>query len=150
MVHLLQMSCTTVSETKSFTEICIFELTGKGRPVASAHRPAAALWMNWGTEATGGLTWKLNPSLTMRTWGCRFNINPVDENNEADSLLIELKAPQAFVFNNTIFFWDQTLWDTRVLKDILAEWVSPHTVSLCLCIDEYYVKRAIMIKQILI
>ena len=76
-------------------------------------------------------------------------MNPVDENNEADSLLIELKAPQAFVFHNTIFFRDQTLWDTRALKDRVSESVSPHTVSLCPCKDEYKVKWAITINQIL-
>ncbi len=43
-------------------------------------------------------------------------MNKVDEHNEADSLLIELKALQPFVFHNVIFFRDQTLWDTQVLK----------------------------------
>lgn len=35
-------------------------------------------------------------------------MNKVNEHIEADSLLIELKAPQPFVFHNVIFVWDQT------------------------------------------
>lgn len=39
----------------------------------------------------------------------RVNMNKVDEHNGADSLLIELKTFQPFVFHNVKFFWNQIL-----------------------------------------
>lgn len=38
-----------------------------------------------------------------------YAVTKVNKHNDADSLLIELKAPQPFVFHNVIFFWDQTV-----------------------------------------